>query len=91
MNVHHMYTPQLRTNIYNNFFIMKHQVVNGYSDQIHPAPVLKDKFVFNTFHYLLSLEEKYVTAELNGLRSNEIILYHSDFDKDMKFREGEQN
>jgi hypothetical protein len=58
---------------------------------MHPSPVLKDKFVFNTYHYLLSLEEKYITADMGGCRSNEIILYHSDFDKDMKFKDRESD
>jgi hypothetical protein len=45
-------------------------VKNGFSDKLHPAPVLKDKFVFNTYHYMLSLEEKYVAVEMNGKKSN---------------------
>ena len=70
INIPNMLTPVLKTNIYNYIFIMKKQVKNNCTDLIHPAPILKDKFVFNTFHYLLSLEEKYVTVELNNLKSN---------------------
>ena len=85
MNVHRHYVPILKTNIYNNYFIMKKEVKNGFSDKLHPSPVLKDKFIFSTFHYLLSLEEKYISAKLHDCTSNEIILYHSDYDADLLF------
>lgn len=89
MNVHNMFVPVLKTNIYNHYFIMKKEVKNNYSDKLHPSPVLKDKFVFNTYHYLLSLEEKYISAKLHDCTSNEIILYHSDYDVDLRFKSAE--
>ena len=56
MNIHNMHVPILKTNIYSYYFIMKKEVKNNDSDKIHPSPVLKDKFIFTTYHYLLSLE-----------------------------------
>lgn len=50
-----MFTPTLKTNIYGHRFVLKKEVKNNYTDKIHPSPVLKDKFVFNTIHYLLNL------------------------------------
>ncbi len=71
------------TNIYQYKFIMRKEVKNGHGDRPHPSPVLKDKFCFNTSHYLLSLEEKYLLMKVNNCTSNEFILFHSDFDKDL--------
>jgi hypothetical protein len=83
INVPSLHQPTLITNIYQHHFIVKQQVRNNHSDRPHPAPILKDKFCFNTSHYLISLEEKYMLIKLNGCTSNEFILFHSDFDKDL--------
>lgn len=83
VNVHTLHPPTLITNIYQHHFVVKKQVKNGCNDRPHPPPVLKDKFCFNTAHYLLSMEEKYMLLKLNNSTSNEFILFHSDFDADL--------
>jgi hypothetical protein len=69
-NVPNLHQPTLITNIYQHNFVMMKLVKNSYNDKVHPAPVLKDKFVFSTYHYLLNLEEKYLSVKLNGYTSN---------------------
>ena len=83
INLPHLNPASIITNIYQYKFTVKKEVKNGFGDRQHPAPVLKDKFCFNTAHYLLSLEEKYTTMKTNGCTSNEFILFHSDFDTDL--------
>jgi hypothetical protein len=83
VNLPHLHQPAIITNIYQYKFIVRKEVKNGFGDRPHPTPILKDKFCFNTCHYLLSLEEKYTTLKVNGCTSNEFILFHSDFDGDL--------
>ena len=56
INIPNLSQPTIITNIYQHNFIVKKEVKNNYSDKIHPSPILKDKFIFNSYHYLLSLE-----------------------------------
>ena len=56
INLPNLLEPTVITNIYQNNFIVKKQLKNQYTDKLHPCPILKDKFILNTSHYLLSLE-----------------------------------
>ena len=86
MNIPEGFNPELLSNIYQYYSILKKEVKNDHNDQFHPSPILKDKFAFNTKYYLLDMDDKYLTVTMDGCRSNEIILFHTDYDKDLKFK-----
>lgn len=89
VNIPNVFDLTIVTNIYGNLFAVKKRVENNLNDRMHPEPVLKDRFVFNTYDYLLTRNEKYLRIKTHNTESNEIILYESDSSQDLILKDNE--